>query len=66
MEFEQTETCLFVFFCYGLLRLHSSFAIILKSKRKLVTLLMYCFYECSMARPHGAVGRSAVCDCGIS
>ena len=29
-------------------------------------LYMYCYYKCSVALPHGAVGRSAVCDCGIS
>ena len=27
---------------------------------------MYCYYKCSVAVPHGAVGWSAVCDCGIS
>ena len=27
---------------------------------------MYCYYECSVALPHGDVGWSAVCDCGIS
>ena len=56
-------------FCYALLSVHSSFAIILKRKRKLVALLvlqMYCYCNCSMALPHGAVGWSAVCDCGIS
>ena len=25
-----------------------------------------CYYKCSVARPHCAVGWSAVCDCGIS
>ena len=58
-------------FCYALLCVHSSFAIILKRKRKLVALLllsiqMYCYYKCSVALPQGAVGWSAVCDCGIS
>ena len=52
-----------------LLYVHSSFAIILKTKRKLVALLlflqMYCYYKCSVALPHGVVGWSAVCDCGI-
>ena len=51
-------------FCYALLCVHSSFAIILK-KRKLVALLLLS-YKCSVTRPHGAVGLSAVCDCGIS
>ena len=27
---------------------------------------MYCYYKCSVALPHGAVGWSAVCDWGIS
>ena len=55
-------------FCYALLCVHSSFAIILKRKRKLVTLLLlskrskYCYYKCSVAFPRW----SAVCDCGIS
>ena len=26
---------------------------------------MYCYYKCSVALPHGAVGWSAVCDCVI-
>ena len=50
---------------------HSSFAIILKRKRKLVVfasivLHMYCYYKCVVALPHGAMDRSAVCDFGIS
>ena len=48
----------------------SSFAIILERKRELVALL-YCLTDilllkCSVTLPHGAVGWSAVCDCGIS
>ena len=31
-----------------------------------VVLEMYCYYKCSVAPPHGAVGWSAVCDCDIS
>ena len=27
---------------------------------------MYCYCKCSLALLHGAVGWSAVCDCGIS
>ena len=27
---------------------------------------MFCYYKCSLALLHGAVGLSAVCDCGIS
>ena len=54
-------------FCNALLCDHSSCASILKRKRKLVALLlMYCYYKCFVALPHGAVGWSAVCDCGIS
>ena len=62
-------------FCYALLCVHSSFAIILKRKRKLVALLLHVdvlsykcilYYKCSVAHPHGAVGWSGVRDCGIS
>ena len=31
-----------------------------------IVLQMYCYYKCSMALPQGAVGWSAVCNCGIS
>ena len=51
----------------------SSFANILKRKRELVALLllltvlrMSCYCKCSVTLPHGAVGWSAVYDCGIS
>ena len=30
----------------------------------LIVFRMYC--KCPVALPHGAVGKSAVCDCGIS
>ena len=59
-------------FCYALLCVHSSFAIILKRKRKLVALIllsnrsMYCYYKCYVALLHGAMSWSAVCDCVIS
>ena len=56
-------------FCYALFSVHSSFAIILKRKRKLVALLVlqtYCYCKFSMTLPHGAKGWSAVYDCGIS
>ena len=61
-------------FCFALLCVHFSFAIILKKKRKLVALLhgiivlqMYCYYfKCSVALLHCAVGWSAVFDCDIS
>ena len=32
----------------------------------IIVLHMYSYYTCSVALPHGAVGWSAVCDCGIS
>ena len=58
-------------FCYALLCVHSSFAISLKWKKKtccfaIIVLQMFCYFECPMALPHGAMGWSAVCDCGIS
>ena len=43
-------------YCCTLLYVHSSIAIILMGKRELVALLL----------PRGAMGLSAVCDCGIS
>ena len=48
-------------FCYALLCVHSSFAIIFKRKKKLIALVLL-----SVALPPGAVSWSAVCDCGIS
>ena len=54
-------------FCYALLCVLSSFAIILKRKRKLVAFLSYRYIvKCSVALPGGTVGWFAVCDCGIS
>ena len=50
-----------------LLYIHSSFAIILLEKRELVACLV-CFLlscDCCVALPRGAMGLSAVCDCGI-
>ena len=32
----------------------------------IIVLQMYCYYNCSVSFPHGAVGWSAVCECGIS
>ena len=57
--------------CYVLLCVHYSFVIILKRKRKLFALLLLS-YICivtihfSVALLRGAVGWSAVCDCGIA
>ena len=31
-----------------------------------IIFLLSCNYKCSVPLPRGAVGRSAVCDCGIS
>ena len=31
----------------------------------IIVLQMSCYCKCSVALPHGAVGWSAVCDCGI-
>ena len=48
----------------------SSFAIILTRKRESdccftsIVFLMSCDCLCPVALPHGAVGWSAVCDCG--
>ena len=53
-------------FCYAILYVLSSFAIILKSKRELAALRVSCCCKCSVTLPHGAAGWSAVCDCGIS
>ena len=57
-------------FWYALLYVISSYAIILTRKGELVALL-YCLldllsHKYPVALPHGAVGWSAVCDCGIS
>ena len=60
--------CLFfVLLCNTLC--HSSFASILTGKRELVafTLIVFLtFCDCSVALPHGAVGWSAVFNCGVS
>ena len=57
--------CLYLF-CYALLCVHSSLAIILKRKRKLAALLLLSYRCIVTINVHGAVGWSAVCDCGIS
>ena len=53
-------------FCCALLYVHSSFAIILMGKGELVALLSCSSHDCCMALHQGAMGLSAVCDCGIS
>ena len=60
--------CNFSMFCCALLRVHSSFAIILMGKIQPVTFLFVFLVsrECFVALPHDATGLSAVNDCGIS
>ena len=62
-------------FCNALLCVHFSFAIILKRNRKLVALLLLSCRSIVTIHinllfiqflPHGAVGWSAVFDCGTS
>ena len=56
-------------FCCTLLYVPSSFAIILIGKREMVALLSLTFlvsHDCCVSLPRGAMGLSAVCDCGIS
>ena len=57
-------------FCCTLINVHSSFTIILMGKRELVALLglsSRCLpFYCCLTLPRGAMGLSAVCDCGIS
>ena len=64
------EVCNCSLFCCTLLNVRSSFAIILMGKRELVALLSlssWCLvFVVWVALPWGAIGLSAVCDCGIS
>ena len=56
-------------FCCTLLYVHSSIAIILMGKREPIALLnlsSWCLVMVEAALPRGAMGLSAVCDCGIS
>ena len=63
--------CLSLFW-YALFCVLSSFTIILKRKRELVSLFllfvlrMYSFCKCSVTLPQGVVVWSIVCNCGIS
>ena len=55
-------------FCCTLLYVRSSIAIILMGKRELVALLSLSTFlsgDGRVALPRGAMGLSAVCDCGI-
>ena len=60
--------CIRPMFCCTLLYVHSSFAIILMGKRELVALLSLSFWclDGCVVLPPGAMGLSAICDCGIS
>ena len=58
-------------FCCVLLRVHSSFAIILMEGggERATCFALFVFLvprDCCVALPHDAAGLSAVCDCGIS
>ena len=56
-------------FCCTLLYAHYSFLILLMGKRDLVALLSFFFLVSRggcVALSRGAIGLSAVCDCGIS
>ena len=56
-------------FCFTSHYIHSSLAIILMAKMELVALLSLSFLvspDCLKALLLGAMGLSAVCDCGIS
>ena len=57
--------CICSTFCCTLIYVHSSIAIILMGKRELVALLTLSSW-CLVMVDSGAMGLSAVCDCGIS
>ena len=58
-------------FCCMLLYVNSRFANFLTGKRERAGCFVFCIfvflvsYDCSVALPHGAIGLSAVFDCGI-
>ena len=62
--------CFCSMFCYALHSVHSGFAIISMGKREsrlLFALFVFLVsYDCYVALPHGTLGLSAVCECGIS
>ena len=60
-----TVLCLSLF-CYALHCVHSSLEEEKADCFAIIVLQMYCNYKCYVAFPHGALGWSAVCDCGIS
>ena len=53
-------------FCYALLCDHSSEEEEKAGCFAIIVLQMYCYNNCSVALPHGAMGWYAVCDCGIT
>ena len=68
-DFGIVGVCNCSMFCCTLLFVHSSFAIILMGKRELVALLSlssWCLVIVVVLFLGGAMGLSAVCDCGIS
>ena len=53
-------------FFYAVLGINYSFASIPPGKKELVAVYLHsCDCKCSVSLPHGVVGWSAVCDCGI-
>ena len=59
------EFCVWSLFCYAVLSINSSFAIERAGCFILNVYLPSCDCECSVSLPHGVLGWSAVCDCGI-
>ena len=63
------EFCVCSLFCYTVLSINSSFSLIPLGKRELIAFLIVfllsCDCKCSVSLPHGLVGWSAVCNCGI-
>ena len=56
-------------FCWALLCVHSSFAIILMGEEGAGCFALFVFLvsrDSCVALPHDATGLSAVCDCGVS
>ena len=63
------EVCICSMFCCTLLHVYSSLTNILMRKRELVAFAYFVFLvsrDCCVALPRGAMGLSAVSDCGIS
>ena len=56
--------CLYLF-CYALLCCNDLEEEEKAGRFTIIVLQMYCYYKCSVALPHSAVGWSIVCDCGI-